>query len=44
MVALMALYVAPVALRRLVPYLIDDVPELLADLTRAMRLVGVLAC
>jgi surface polysaccharide O-acyltransferase-like enzyme len=43
-VALMALYIALVALRTLAPYVIDGVPALLAYSTRAMRLVGVLAC
>jgi surface polysaccharide O-acyltransferase-like enzyme len=43
-VVLMALYVALVALRTLAPYVIDGVPTLLACSTRAMRLVGVLAC
>lgn len=42
--ALIALYVALVALRTLAPYVIDGAPALLDYSTRAMRLVGVLAC
>ena len=44
--ALFAVYVVLVALRTLAPYYVDvlDPPPVLAAATRAMRLVGVLAC
>nr|WP_053096097.1 acyltransferase family protein [Frateuria defendens] len=45
--AVMALYVALVTLRTLAPWLIDmsgDRPDLITAATRAMRLVGVVAC
>ncbi len=43
-VACLVLYVGFVALRTLAPYAIDGAPTLLTASTRAMRLVGVLAC
>jgi hypothetical protein len=42
--ACLGIYVGFVALRTLAPYAIDGAPPLLAAATRAMRLVGVLAC